>query len=72
MYFDFNRGWEFQKENGEKRIVDLPHDAMLTEKRYAACRSGVQGAFFPGGKYRYSKKFNIHKEDITKKNRITL
>ena len=67
MYFDFNRGWEFQKENGEKRIVDLPHDAMLTENRYATCRSGVQGAFFPGGKYRYSKKFNIHKEDITKK-----
>ncbi len=67
MNFDFNRGWEFQKENGEKRIVDLPHDAMLTENRYAACRSGVQGAFFPGGKYRYSKKFNIHKEDLAKK-----
>ena len=67
MYFDFNRGWEFQKENGEKRIVDLPHDAMLTEKRYAACRSGVQGAFFPGGKYRYSKKLNISKEDLAKK-----
>ena len=61
MYFDFNRGWEFQKENGEKRIVDLPHDAMLTENRYATCRSGVQGAFFPGGKYRYSKKLNISK-----------
>lgn len=67
MYFDFNRGWEFQKEDGEKRIVDLPHDAMLTENRYATCRSGVQGAFFPGGKYRYSKKLNISKEDLAKK-----
>ena len=67
MYFDFNRGWEFQKESGEKRIVDLPHDAMLTEKRYAACRSGIAGAFFPGGKYRYSKKLNISKEDLAKK-----
>ena len=67
MYFDFNRGWEFQKESGEKRIVDLPHDAMLTEKRYAACRSGVAGAFFPGGKYRYSKKLNIRREDLAKK-----
>ena len=70
MYFDFNRGWEFQKENGEKRIVDLPHDAMLTENRYATCRSGVQGAFFPGGKYRYSKKLNIRKEDIHKKTEL--
>ncbi len=66
MYFDLNRGWEFQKEDGEMCIVNLPHDAMLTEKRYAACRSGVQGAFFPGGKYHYSKKFSLRTEDIGK------
>ena len=61
MFFDLNRGWEFAKENGKKRVVDLPHDAMLTETRSAACRSGVPGAFFPGGKYRYCKKIHIHK-----------
>ena len=66
MYFDLNRGWEFQKENGERQLVDLPHDAMSTEKRYPACRSGVAGAFFPGGKYRYRNHFLLCKEDLGK------
>lgn len=67
MYFDLNRGWEFAKENGERRIVNLPHDAMLTEKRYASCRSGKQGAFFPGGKYRYSRQFYLEQKDLGKR-----
>lgn len=66
-YFDLNRGWEFSKETGEICIVDLPHDAMLAEKRYAHCRSGVQGAFFPGGKYRYCNRFEIENEDLGKR-----
>lgn len=31
---DFNQDWNFWKEGGEKQEkVNLPHDAMLSEKR---------------------------------------
>ena len=67
MIFDFNGDWIFVKENGDSCIVHLPHDAMISEKRYAECRSGKQGGYFPGGKYRYKKQFNISEEDIGKR-----
>lgn len=37
--------------------VDLPHDAMLLEKRDGGCRNGVNSGYFPGGKYTYEKAF---------------
>ena len=49
----FNDNWIF---NG--RQVCLPHDAMLHEKRDPAAACGSAGAFFPGGKYVYEKKFD--------------
>lgn len=61
MIFDFNDGWTLTKENGESFSVCLPHDAMLGEKRYASCRNAVQGGYFPGGKYRYTKHFKSTK-----------
>lgn len=67
MIFDFNGDWIFVKENEDSCIVHLPHDAMISEKRYAECRSGKQGGYFPGGKYRYKKQFNISEEDIGKR-----
>lgn len=67
MYFDFNRGWEFQKGNGKICVVDLPHDAMLEEKRAGNCPSGKQGAYFPGGKYRYSRQFTLRSQDMDKR-----
>ena len=58
---DFNSGWMFRTENGERVPVTLPHDAMRTETRYAACRGGVQTGFFPGGRYVYEKTFFVEK-----------
>lgn len=56
---DFNRGWEFQKEGSTvTKTVDLPHDAMLEEKRRKDALSGGAGAYFPGGKYYYRKKLD--------------
>lgn len=66
MIFDFNDNWFFAKENSETHIVQLPHDAMLEEKRYASSRNAVQSGYFPGGKYRYSKTFTLKNEDILK------
>lgn len=70
MIFDFNDGWTLTKENGESFSVCLPHDAMLGEKRYASCRNAVQSGYFPGGKYRYTKTFQINKSDIGKNIRL--
>lgn len=54
MRIDFNKDWRF-----DGRRVQLPHDAMLEGKRYAACRNGVQSGFFPGGSYTYEKTFSL-------------
>lgn len=70
MIFDFNDGWTLTKENGESFSVCLPHDAMLGEKRYASCRNAVQGGYFPGGKYRYTKTFQINESDLGKNIRL--
>ena len=70
MIFDFNDGWTLTKENGESFSVCLPHDAMLGEKRYASCRNSVQSGYFPGGKYRYTKTFQINESDIGKNIRL--
>lgn len=55
----FNENWRFRNiefENSE--IISLPHDAMLFESRSENNNSGSAGAFFSGGIYEYSKKFN--------------
>ena len=70
MIFDFNDGWTLTKENGESFSVCLPHDAMLGEKRYASCKNAVQSGYFPGGKYRYTKTFQINESDIGKNIRL--
>ena len=56
---DFCKNWIFQKENGERFSVDLPHDAMITEHRDGGCRNGVNSGYFPGGKYVYEKTFEL-------------
>ncbi len=59
MIVDFNKNWIFSSESGIRQTVDLPHDAMITERRYAECRSGVSGAYFSGGVYTYEKTLTI-------------
>ena len=64
MRVEFNDNWILTKGNGEEKIVQLPHDAMIEEKRYENCVNGKQCAFFPGGKYVYRKSFNVAKENL--------
>lgn len=66
MILDFNDNWILTKVNGHKKTVRLPHDAMLEEQRYEKCVNGKQCAYFPGGRYVYSKTFFVVKEDLHK------
>ena len=66
MTIDLNKGWRFCKEGGIPVETDLPHDAMLAEPRDRTCRNGVNTGYFPGGKYRYEKRFVLDKEEIGK------
>ncbi len=67
MTIDFNSNWIFIKDDGTQKIVTLPHDAMLTEKRYASCMGGVNSGYFPGGKYRYKKDFVVSSEQAARR-----
>ena len=64
MIMDFNRDWRFRKVGEEWKDIDLPHDAMILEKRNARCRNGVNSGYFPGGIYEYEKSFLV--EDLKK------
>lgn len=63
MKRDFCRGWYFSKKDGQERIVDLPHDAMLEEARTFRCHNGERTGYFPGGKYIYRKEFDLSEEE---------
>lgn len=57
-WINFNQGWEYKKANaGRWQAVNLPHDAMLFEKRDPDCANSANTGFFPGGKYVYRKQF---------------
>ena len=59
MIVDFNSGWLFSGADGEKIIVDLPHDAMIGETKESGNRSGRHGCFFRGNDYEYEKTFFV-------------
>ena len=40
MIIDFNSNWQFCDNKGTKKIINLPHDAMIEEKRYENCING--------------------------------
>ena len=62
---DFNTGWTYGRRQSPflerigmatpPRPVALPHDAMLRRERSADL--GSDSAFYPGGSYRYTKRF---------------
>ncbi len=65
--FDFNQQWQFYKEGFEQNttIINLPHDAQLTETRSADL--SMDSGYFPGGKYIYQKQFfcpNEYKDKV--------
>ncbi len=53
----FNQNWLFHNDihNMEEIAVNLPHDAMQTEKRLPGMKNGAAAGFFPGGRYVYRK-----------------
>lgn len=55
--------WEFREDGNEadKIKVELPHDAMILEKRNPKLPNGSASGYFPGGKYIYTRK--IHGEE---------
>ena len=66
MILDFNENWTFCREGGTPVPVTLPHDAMIAEKRRENAASGTNNGYFPGGVYRYEKRFEVAKEDTGK------
>ena len=66
LILDINKGWLFCKAGEVPYEIDLPHDAMLTEKRDPSCRNGVNSGYFPGGKYVYEKSFSVSDSDLEK------
>ena len=56
----FNAGWTFYKLGREDvQIVDLPHDAMIHERRSPDSEGGGAIGFFPGSTYVYEKRFDV-------------
>ena len=60
---DFNSDWTCKHKGaaGEGVPVTLPHDAMINEKRSIDAESGINGCWFEGYDYEYTKKFTIPK-----------
>lgn len=52
-----NSGWSFWKDSNaqSKRMINLPHDAMIEEQRDPNTPNGSATGFYPGGKYYYEK-----------------
>lgn len=61
MKINFCNDWKFINLNTNKTaIVNLPHDAMLTEKRDEFGVEGKTTGYFGGGKYLYTKSLTVN------------
>ena len=66
----FNNNWQVAKgadwftavKDNSIKTVNLPHDAMILEKRNENNRNKNNTGFFPGGVYTYTKKFMVEEE----------
>lgn len=60
----FNDMWSYKYKGDSKvgKLINLPHDAMIYEKRIIESAGGINTGWFEGFDYEYSKKFNIPKE----------
>lgn len=67
---NFNANWSVEKGSKDSRmnsflgktdtrIVHLPYDAMIHEKRDPNTPNGAQTGFYPGGEYIYQKHFDV-------------
>ena len=63
----WNSDWSFSSDiNAAPQIVQLPHDAMQTEKRIPGLKDGSQSGFYPGGLYNYEKVLTVTADDLNK------
>jgi len=53
----FTDGWSIERPGVEPIAVEVPHDAMISETRRPDAPSGYNGAYFPGGRYVYRKRW---------------
>jgi len=61
--YSFNQNWTFHKAGlDSRRVLTLPHDAMLEERREPDSTTGSGGAYFTSGTYIYEKNFTIPEE----------
>ena len=61
--YQWNENWSYKKQGREDvRILTLPHDAMLEEKRNPKSPGGSAAAWFQGGTYEYEKQIEVPKE----------
>ncbi len=59
----FNDNWNFKKQGASSgRVITLPHDAMLEEKRAPENATGSAGAYFGTGCYEYEKELEVPAE----------
>ena len=57
---NFNLGWEYRHlDSGEWQPAELPHDAMICEKRTMESAGGVNTGWFEGYDYEYRKEFVV-------------
>ncbi len=68
----FHDGWfcKHLEDTGEGRAVSIPDDAMLREKRTGEAGSGLNGSWFEGHDYLYTKRFTLTEDDV--KGRLVL
>ncbi len=68
--FLWNEDWTLTSDiDSTPRTVQLPHDAMQTEKRVPGLKNGSSTGYYPGGKYTYVKDLAV---DVTDLNKTTL
>ena len=70
MQRDISLGWWFSKEGSMPVMVDLPHDAMLSEERDPNCHNGENSGFFPGGEYIYEKLVTLSEDAAQKRTEL--
>lgn len=69
----FNNDWKVTKIDGmllgpfitgfkEGKPVTLPHDAMIEEEKSEKCLNSFTTGYYPGGVYRYTKRFLVPEE----------
>ena len=56
---NFNMNWHFKRIDSDEapQSINLPHDAMLYEKRDRNTPTAGACGYFPGGAYEYRKTF---------------